>query len=151
MGRQRGGPSRTGRAFLPMFVFHGRDGLRAVRRIICPVNKEKIGTARRPSLPGMNLVKNGPSEMSPKPDPVDRLSNRVQERSALCESVAATTGSWSLLPTAFHDSSDCISRESEKKQLAERDCRWPLGRCSVGDLYPNRTGVARSRCFRDLC
>ena len=29
--------------------FHGRDGLRAVRLIICPHNTEKNGTARRPS------------------------------------------------------------------------------------------------------
>jgi hypothetical protein len=38
-----------------MFVFRGRDGLCAVRLIIFgPKNKEKNGTARRPSLPKMN-------------------------------------------------------------------------------------------------
>jgi hypothetical protein len=42
-------------AFSPMFVFRGRDGLRAVRLMISgPRNEEKNGTAQRPSLPEMN-------------------------------------------------------------------------------------------------
>jgi hypothetical protein len=39
-------------AFLPTFVFHGRDGLCAVR-LIFNSNKRKKWTTRRPSLPKM--------------------------------------------------------------------------------------------------
>ncbi len=39
------------RRFGNRFAFHGRDGLGAVRLIISdPLNKEKNGTAQRPSL-----------------------------------------------------------------------------------------------------
>jgi hypothetical protein len=44
--------ARRNQPFLPTFVFHSRDGLRAIRLIVSdpPGNKEKNGTARRRSL-----------------------------------------------------------------------------------------------------
>jgi hypothetical protein len=38
-----------------ILFIHGRDGLRAVRLIFSSGKKEKNGTARRPSLPKMNI------------------------------------------------------------------------------------------------